>query len=174
MADNRFPGLCGDCVHGHHHSRGSRFVRRRFGPADPRCTPTFDGRAGERRRRDGGRAGDPGGAVTAWTRACVDVHEVPECRAETRTLVQLGEHLGVLQVLTQVRLGVDRPRRTRRLAGDQRADVDDPLALLARDPCPVIGIGGVGQVLVLGELVDDRVEQVLDPQTALTRSRAPP
>ena len=78
-----------------------------------------------------------------------------------------------LEVLTQVGFGVDGPAGTRRLARDQRADVDDPLALLARDPCPVIGIGGVGQVLVLGELVDDRVEQMLDAQTLLARSPAP-
>ena len=50
------------------------------------------------------------------------------------------------------------------LAGDERADVDDPLALLARDPGPVVRVRGVGQVLVLGELVDDRVQQVLHPQ----------
>ena len=35
------------------------------------------------------------------------------------------------------------------LAGDQRADVDDPLALLARDPGPAIRVGRVGQVLVI-------------------------
>src|SRR6476620_5001872 len=68
----------------------------------------------------------------------------------------------VLQVLPQVRLGVDGPAGARTLTRDERADVDDPLTLLARDPGPVIGIGGVGQVLALGELVDDRVQQVLD------------
>ncbi|AAS04156.1 hypothetical protein MAP_1839 [Mycobacterium avium subsp. paratuberculosis K-10] len=78
-----------------------------------------------------------------------------------------SRHPRPLQVLAQVGLGVDGPRRARALAGDQGADVDDPLALLARNPRPVIGVGGVGQVLVLGELVDDRVEQVLDAQTRL-------
>src|SRR5256886_4209700 len=47
------------------------------------------------------------------------------------------------------------------LAGDERADVDDPLALLAGDPGPVVRVRGVREVLVLRELVDDRVQQVL-------------
>ena len=55
------------------------------------------------------------------------------------------------------------------LPGDERADVDDPLALLAGDPRPVVRVGGVGQVLVLGELVDDGVEQVLHAQAGLAR-----
>src|SRR3954451_9441850 len=33
--------------------------------------------------------------------------------------------------------------------GVQRPDVDDPLTLLAGDLRPVVGVGGVGQVLVL-------------------------
>src|SRR6202453_1588256 len=34
------------------------------------------------------------------------------------------------------------------LAGHQSADVDDALALLTGDARPVVGVGGVGQVLV--------------------------
>src|SRR5262245_55320211 len=45
-----------------------------------------------------------------------------------------------LEVLTQVRLGVNSTAGRRTLARDQRADVHDPLALLARNPGPVIGI----------------------------------
>src|ERR1700730_9887272 len=42
-----------------------------------------------------------------------------------------------------------------------RADVDDPLALLAGDLRPVVGVRGVRQVLVLAELLLDRLEQVI-------------
>src|SRR5450631_4454533 len=49
-----------------------------------------------------------------------------------------------------------------------RADVDDALALLARDLRPVVGVRGVGQVLVLAELLLDRIEQVLRPDPAGT------
>src|SRR5437879_5360026 len=45
--------------------------------------------------------------------------------------------------------------------GQQGADVDDPLALLARDLGPVIGVRGVGQVLVLLVLLPDGVEQIV-------------
>src|SRR5688500_10366634 len=52
------------------------------------------------------------------------------------------------EVLTRVGDGVDRAARLVALrAGDERADVDDPLALLARDAGPVVRVGGVGQVL---------------------------
>src|SRR5919205_1297704 len=44
---------------------------------------------------------------------------------------------------------------------EQSSDVDDPLALLARDARPVVRVGGVRQVLVLLELVADRVEEIL-------------
>src|SRR3954454_19888668 len=44
--------------------------------------------------------------------------------------------------------------------GHEGADVHDPLALLARDLGPVVGVGGVGQVLVLLVLLLDRLEQV--------------
>src|SRR5215470_4568119 len=69
------------------------------------------------------------------------------------------------QVLAGVGHGIDRPPGlVSALAGDQRPDVDDPLALLARDPGPVVRVGGVGQVLVLTELVHARCEQVRYPQ----------
>ena len=66
------------------------------------------------------------------------------------------------QVLAGARASVDRAPRfsAAGLAADEGADVDDPLALLARDPGPVVGVGRVGQVLVLLELRDARVEQV--------------
>src|SRR5262249_52089453 len=53
-----------------------------------------------------------------------------------------------------------------------RADVDDALALLARDLRPVVGVRRVRQVLVLAELLLDRLEQILggDPAVA-TRDR---
>src|SRR3954452_12490858 len=43
---------------------------------------------------------------------------------------------------------------------DQRADVDDAFALLARDLRPVVGVGGVRQVFVLLELLRDRRNEV--------------
>src|SRR5215472_15538767 len=73
-----------------------------------------------------------------------------------------------LQVLPGVGDRVDRSSRLGSvLAGDQRADVDDPLALLAGDPRPVVGVGGVRQVLVLAELVHARGQQVRDAQPLL-------
>src|SRR5713226_3969859 len=50
----------------------------------------------------------------------------------------------------------------------ERLDVDDPLTLLARDLRPVVGIGGVGQVLVLLELFADRVQEILAPHALVT------
>src|ERR671937_718063 len=68
--------------------------------------------------------------------------------------------LSGLEVLAGVGDGVDGPARLGALAaGDQRADVDDPLALLTGDAGPVVGVGGVGQVLVLAELIHNRVDQ---------------
>src|SRR5919198_997937 len=52
-------------------------------------------------------------------------------------------------------------------AGDERPDVDDALALLAGDLRPVVGVGGVGQVLVLLELLADGVHQVLGTDALL-------
>ena len=47
------------------------------------------------------------------------------------------------------------------VVAEQRADVHDAFALLARDTSPVVGVGRVRKVLVLLELVPDRGEQVL-------------
>src|SRR5438105_11330997 len=49
--------------------------------------------------------------------------------------------------------------------GHQGADVDDPLSLLPRDASPVVGVGRIGEVLVLLELVADGRQEVfeLDP-----------
>src|SRR4051794_30411853 len=70
-----------------------------------------------------------------------------------------------LQVLAGVADRVDRAARLGPLVrGDERPDEDDPLALLAGDLRPVVGVGGVRQVLVLGELVEAGLEQVTDPQ----------
>src|SRR5437868_12168941 len=44
--------------------------------------------------------------------------------------------------------------------GEQGPDIDDALALLARDLRPVVGVGGVGQVLVLLVLLLDRRQEV--------------
>src|SRR3954447_17996183 len=68
-----------------------------------------------------------------------------------------------LEVLPCVGDGVDRAPALGALAGDQRPDVDDALALLAGDARPVVGVGRVGQVLVLLELVDARGQQVGHP-----------
>src|SRR5262245_5450471 len=74
----------------------------------------------------------------------------------------------LLEVLPGVRDRVDRPASLDSLLpADQRADVDDALALLARDAGPVVGVGGVGQVLILLELVDACREQVRDAQSLL-------
>ena len=43
---------------------------------------------------------------------------------------------------------------------DERLDVDDAVALLTGDLCPVVRIGRVGQVLVLLELLAHGGEQV--------------
>src|SRR4051794_12660705 len=72
-----------------------------------------------------------------------------------------------LEVLPCVGDGVDRATALGALAGDQRPDVDDALALLAGDARPVVRVGRVGQVLVLLELVDARGHQVLHPQPLL-------
>src|SRR5665213_3884650 len=44
---------------------------------------------------------------------------------------------------------------------DERADVDDPLALLSGDLRPVVGVGGVGEILVLLVLLADRLQEVI-------------
>src|SRR6187401_2926386 len=53
------------------------------------------------------------------------------------------------------------------LALDERADVDDPLALLARDLRPVVRVGRVREVLVLLVLLVDRRDEVLGPDALL-------
>src|SRR5262245_12183696 len=73
-----------------------------------------------------------------------------------------------LQVLAGVRGGLDRAAGLGTLAaGHERADVDDPLALLARDAGPVVRVCGVWQVLVFAKLVDAGVEQVLEAHALL-------
>src|SRR2546427_13144973 len=46
-------------------------------------------------------------------------------------------------------------------AARKRLDGDDPLSLLAGDLRPVVRVGGVGEILVLLELLPDRAEQVV-------------
>src|SRR5512132_3618700 len=65
-----------------------------------------------------------------------------------------------LQVLPGVDLLDGAPEVLGVAALDQGAHVHDALALLARDARPVVGVGGVGQVLVLLELVGHGDEQV--------------
>src|SRR5262245_48596418 len=57
-----------------------------------------------------------------------------------------------LQVLAGVDL-LDGAPEVLGAAAHERAHVHDTLALLARDSSPVVRVGGVGQVLVLLELV---------------------
>src|SRR6478672_949808 len=84
----------------------------------------------------------------------------------------MARSLALLQVLAGVADRVDRPSGVAALgAGDERADVDDPFALLAGDPGPVVGVGRVRQVLVLAELVDARGQQVLQAQPLLVRGQ---
>src|SRR6267142_1661462 len=65
-----------------------------------------------------------------------------------------------LEVLPGVDDALDAPKLFLRLA-HERLDVDDPLALLPGDLRPVVGVGGVGEVLVLLELLADGGEQVV-------------
>src|SRR5690554_4136499 len=51
---------------------------------------------------------------------------------------------------------------------DEGPDVDDALALLPGDLGPVVGVGRVGQILVLAELLLDRREEVLGAHTTRT------
>src|SRR4051812_13719486 len=70
-----------------------------------------------------------------------------------------------LEVLPRVRDRIDGPTGLRALrAGDEGADVDDALALLAGDAGPVVGVRRVGQVLVLLELVDAGRHEVRQAQ----------
>src|SRR5262245_27179425 len=56
---------------------------------------------------------------------------------------------------------------------DEGADEDDPLALLARDLRPVVGVGRVGQVLVLLVLLLDGVDEVLRADALLAPGDEP-
>src|SRR5881397_609126 len=90
----------------------------------------------------------------------------PEMPYSVSMPMTLGIDMGVtLQVLPRVD-PLDLPAVPAALA-EERADVDDALALLAGDPGPVVRVGGVGQVLVLLELVPDRSHQVLELQALL-------
>src|SRR5690349_7574953 len=53
------------------------------------------------------------------------------------------------------------------LARDQRPDVHDPLALRTGYASPVVRVGGVGQVLVLAELIDAGRAQMAHPHALL-------
>jgi hypothetical protein len=84
-----------------------------------------------------------------------------------------------LEVLSGSDDPLDVPRLLRGLTGE-RFDGDDPLALLASDLRPVVGVRRVGQVLVLLELLADRVEQDVadrvvgaDPSVGRGRSLRP-
>src|SRR4051794_25278096 len=88
----------------------------------------------------------------------------PTCASWSRRWADGREAGGPSEVLAGVGRGVDGAAGLVALAADERADVDDPLALLARDPRPVVRVGGVGQVLVLLELVDAGLHEVADPQ----------
>src|SRR5206468_1021927 len=71
---------------------------------------------------------------------------------------------GVLQVLAGCN-SLDRPAASGFLVIvllDERAHVDDALALLAGDLRPVVRVGGVRQVFVLLELLSDRPQQIVD------------
>ena len=66
----------------------------------------------------------------------------------------------------QILAGVDDPLDAALLflgLAHERLDVDDALALLAGDLGPVVGVGGVGEVLVLLELLADGGEEVVEP-----------
>src|SRR2546425_8737834 len=71
-----------------------------------------------------------------------------------------------LQVLTRVDDSLDAAKLFFGLA-HEGFDVHDPLALLAGDLGPVIRVGGVGQILVLLELLADGGEEVVDHDALL-------
>src|SRR5579862_4543804 len=52
------------------------------------------------------------------------------------------------------------------VVGEEDPQIDDPLALLARDLGPVVRVGGVGQVLVLLVLLADGPQQVVGADAA--------
>src|SRR5437879_807288 len=71
-----------------------------------------------------------------------------------------------LQVLTRVDDSLDAAKLFFGLA-HEGFDVHDPLSLLAGDLGPVIRVGGVGQILVLLELLADGGEEVVDHDALL-------
>src|SRR5437867_7148539 len=80
-----------------------------------------------------------------------------QCRQEIQSSLPPAS----LQVLTRVDDPFDASQLFFRLA-HEGLDVHDPLPLLAGDLRPVVGVGGVGQVLVLLELLADGGEEVVD------------
>src|SRR5215203_3194034 len=75
-----------------------------------------------------------------------------------------------LEILPGIGDGVDGAPGLSALVGrDQRPDEDDALTLLARNLRPVVGVGGVGQIFVLCELVQAGLQQVADPQALGSR-----
>src|SRR3569833_4120159 len=126
-----------------------------------------DGSARNRPAAPGTRAGSrsrrcaPGGAPRGVSGGLGAPHSVSagpgwagrarSCRWGLEVLAGVGD-----RVVRASRLGA-------LLAGDERTDVDDPLALLAGDAGPVVGVGGVGQVFVLAELIDAGGQKVSDP-----------
>src|SRR5215470_11346459 len=71
------------------------------------------------------------------------------------------------QVLAGIDDALDAPGLVLGLA-DEGLHVDDPLALLARDLGPVVGVGRIRQVLVLLELLADCGEEVVEGDALLT------
>src|SRR5712692_11072539 len=102
-----------------------------------------------------------------------------DCRSRNRMVPASPEPVsGLPEVLPlEILAGrhtLDRPSTGRLLAlGNQRPHVDDPLALLSGDLGPVVGVGGVGQILVFLVLLLDRRKHVVGADaSALTRDRS--
>src|SRR6267142_5002380 len=87
----------------------------------------------------------------------------PHCLVEVRAR---AEPPASLQVLTRVDDPLDASELLFRLA-HEGLDVHDALALLAGDFRPVVGVGGIGQILVLLELFADGGEQVVEHDALL-------
>src|SRR5215210_340439 len=111
--------------------------KRRWPPTPPQAASPAGGRVGRR-----GRAGSAGRPSTI---KLVEEPPVPRRNLEILACAHTldGPSAGSFLALRH-----------------ERADVHDPLALLARDLGPVVGVGGVGQVLVLLVLLLDGFEQV--------------
>ena len=102
-----------------------------------------------RRRRHGIDVRMPGHADAVLR---LDAHHTMDAHGRTGLITGSEVLAGVGDVVDQP------PGLGALLALDEGADEDDALALLARDACPVIRIRGVGQVLVLAELIHARGE----------------